>query len=418
VEPLLFAEHPQYWYETLRVLGHSAYGGSEIGEVVATSTRITPGDHDSWYGEWFATADRVAAEARDSQERGHHVSAREGFLRASNYYRNADFFLHGNPRDERIAHSYHRGVETFRTAIALDAPSGSTPPVTPVRIPFEGRHLSGYFYRAQGVEGRRPAILMHNGFDGSVEEMHFFGAAAAAERGFHVLSFDGPGQPSAIHDHGMRFRPDWENVVGPVIDHLLAAYDDIVDANRIALLGVSLGGVLAPRAAAFDQRIAAVVCNDGIYDALSAITSILGTTRDELESRWTDPTLAAEIDAAAAKDTTLAWALDHGRWVMGGTDSADFVRKYADYHLLDGVAERITCPVLVCEATDDLFFAGDAAESQPSVLMRRLTGPATHMTFTRSEGGAAHCHVGAQRLAAGRMIDWLAKALTGSDGTR
>ncbi|MEV4236907.1 MULTISPECIES: alpha/beta fold hydrolase [unclassified Nocardia] len=103
---------------------------------------------------------------------------------------------------------------------------------------------------------------MHNGFDGTVEEMHFFGAVAAVERGYHVLSFDGPGQPGTRHHQGLAFRPDWENVVGPVLDYVAARPE--VDADRIALFGVSMGGVLAPRAAAFDQRVAALIAVDGI----------------------------------------------------------------------------------------------------------------------------------------------------------
>ncbi|MFC7643421.1 hypothetical protein ACFQX6_23300 [Streptosporangium lutulentum] len=74
--------------------------------------------------------------------------------------------------------------------------------------------------------------MMHNGFDGSAEEMHFVGAAALVERGYHVLTFDGPGQPGPMHREGLVFRPDWENVVGPVLDHLLTLPRSIRSASR------------------------------------------------------------------------------------------------------------------------------------------------------------------------------------------
>lgn len=412
---MLFADHPQYWFETLRMLGHSSYGGSEVGEVLATSAKITAGDNDSWHDAWLRTADHVARRARRDAGLGRLVSARDGLLRASNYYRNADFFLHADPHDPRIAHAYRLGVECFEAAIAIPRPfeDAEASSIAPVRIPYEGRTLRGYFYRAAANPGEtRPTIVMHNGFDGSAEEMHFFGAEAAAERGFHVLTFDGPGQPAAMHDHALPFRPDWENVVGPVLDYLLAEHGAIVDADRIALYGVSLGGVLAPRAAAFDRRIAAVVCNDGVYDALDAVEALVGLTRAQMEERWHDPGFNAEVEEAAAKQPTLRWALDHGLWVMDAADPAEFVRTYAQYQLLDGVAERITCPVLVGEAASDLFFAGDEGSlSQPRQLMAHLSAPATLMTFTGAEGADAHCHVGAQRLAAGRMFDWLADVL-------
>ncbi|MEU7243333.1 alpha/beta hydrolase family protein, partial [Streptomyces sparsogenes] len=143
----------------------------------------------------------------------HPVSARDGLLRASTYYRAAEFFLHGDPRDPRIDHAYQRGVACFRDAIA------HLPGITPVEIRYEDAKLHGYFYRAAG-EGPKPTLVMHNGFDCAAEELHFFGAVSGQERGYHVLTFDGPGQPAAIHRDGLVFRPDCENVVGPVLDFL------------------------------------------------------------------------------------------------------------------------------------------------------------------------------------------------------
>ena len=62
----------------------------------------------------------------------------------------------------------------------------------------------------------------------------------------------------------MPFRVDWEAVVTPVVDFALTLPG--VDPQKIALMGVSMGGVLAPRAAAFEKRISALVANDGLYD--------------------------------------------------------------------------------------------------------------------------------------------------------
>src|SRR6201996_5407243 len=97
-----FPDNIQFWYETKRAFGASSYGASEFGEVMATVSRITSGNADSWYTEWNATAERVEAEARGQLARGHRVSARDGFLRATTYYRGSEFFLHGNPDDPRI----------------------------------------------------------------------------------------------------------------------------------------------------------------------------------------------------------------------------------------------------------------------------------------------------------------------------
>ncbi|MFD9637561.1 alpha/beta hydrolase family protein, partial [Streptomyces violascens] len=260
MKQILFPNNIQFWYETLRSMSHIAYGGADFGEVLSTAERITEGDFGSWYTEWAATADRVAGEAETALKAGHRVSARDGFLRASNYYRSAEFFLHGHPCDPRHDDAYDRSVECFKAAAALY----TTPRIEPVEIPYEHTTLPGYLYRVDDSGAPRPTLIMHNGFDGTAEEMHFFGAIAAVERGYNVLLFDGPGMPGPRHHQGLVFRPDWENVITPVIDFAETIPD--IDDTRIALLGLSMGGILAPRAAAFEHRLAAVIAVDGLYE--------------------------------------------------------------------------------------------------------------------------------------------------------
>ncbi|WP_410623695.1 alpha/beta hydrolase family protein [Amycolatopsis sp. cmx-8-4] len=396
MKQLMFTEDPQFWFETLRLFGHAAYGGSDFGEVLAAASTVTPGDYDSWHDAYRALADRLYAEAADASP----VTARDLLLRASTYYFSADFFLHGDPADPRIAAAYERSVECFRRAGVAE----------PVEIPYDGTVLQGYFYRAPGA-GPKPVLVMHSGFDGSAEELHFFGAASGAERGYHVLTFDGPGQPGAMHRDKLVFRPDWEHVVTPVVDFVLGL--DGVDPARIALLGVSLGGELAPRAAAFEPRLAAVIAVDGVYDAGSAVTSMLPWDRDEIVRRANaehDEEFDALLAAGRQASSTLRWACDHGRYVLGAATDREFVAKYLEYTLDGGIAEKIACPTLICEAADDLFFAGET-ETEPRRLYEHVTAPKTLLTFTAEEGADAHCHVGAQRLATGRVYDWLDRTL-------
>ncbi|MGW8328614.1 alpha/beta hydrolase family protein [Streptomyces sp. NPDC055897] len=398
MKPLLFPENPQFWYETLRSMSHIAYGGADFGEVVSTSERIKEGDYDSWHDEWLATADRVAAEAQRALDAGHRVSARDGFLRASNYYRSAEFFLHGNPCDPRHDHAYDRSVACFQSAAAL-----FTPTIEPVRIPYEDTTLPGYLYRADTSGEPRPTIIMHNGFDGTAEEMHFSGAMAGVERGYTVLVFDGPGQPGPRHHEGLVFRPDWENVIGPVVD--FAENLPEVDNSRIALLGASMGGVLAPRAAAFEHRLAALVTIDGVYDLGATTTRFVPGDRAEAELRLradSDPQLDAHLAQLMTENATSRWAMNHGMYVMGVDTPRAFSASYLDYHVRDGIAELIQCPTLVCDAAEDEFFKG-----QPQDLYDHLTCPKTLMLFTPEEGAGAHCHPGAMRTAMARIHNWL-----------
>ena len=209
---LLFPDDTQFWYETLRALGHTAYGGADFGEVVTTAARISAGLYDSWYEQWAATAERVEAEARAQLAAGHPVSARDGLLRAATYWRSAEFFTRDADPDPRGRAAYEASVGCFADAAALMSPA-----VTPVSIPFEGTALPGYLYAPPGG-GPAATLIMHGGFDGWAEELHHCGALAAQERGYTVITFDGPGQPGPHYRDGLVFRPDWESVVSTVID--------------------------------------------------------------------------------------------------------------------------------------------------------------------------------------------------------
>lgn len=394
----LFEKDPTFWYETLRSFGHIAYGGADFGEVVATASRIVSGDYDSWHEQWLLTADRVAERALRSRAGGHRVSARDAFLRASNYYRNAEFFLHANPDDPRIAHSYHASVDSFRQATHL-----MDGEVTAVSIPYDDTTLPGYFYR--GGPGRRPLVLMHNGFDGSAEEMHFVAAAALVERGYHVLSFDGPGQPGPIHDQALAFRPDWEHVLTQVVDFAISKR--AVDESKIALLGYSMGGLLAPRAAAYEPRIAALIAVDGVVD-MGALMLRPGSSRTEVRDALRhDPAMANMLTDLANSDPSIRWALGHGPWAMGTTSPTEFAARLFDFQLEEGVVEQIACPTLICSgANDDLF------DGQPAALYDRLTCPKTFMEFTDELGADAHCQAGAARLMVSAVSDWLDDTLS------
>jgi pimeloyl-ACP methyl ester carboxylesterase len=394
-----FPDNIQFWYEAKRAFGASSYGASEFGEVLATVNRITSGDNDSWYNEWNATAERVFAEAQSQRNAGHHISARDSYLRATTYFRASEFFLHGNPDDPRIYRAYGKSIEAYKACCAL-----YDPPILPVEIPYENTTLPGYFHRVDESGARRPLFIMHSGFDGSAEELHGEGARAGIERGYNVLTFDGPGQYGPVHRERLPFRPDWEKVVTPVIDYALALPG--VDPEKIALMGISMGGVLAPRAAAFEKRIAALIANDGIYDfGAPQMASVPPAQREAFIAALNQkdaPELDRMLEEGMSKSPTSRWAGEHGKFVMGELTMHATFAKTLKFNLRGGIAEKISCPTLVLEAEDDMFFKG-----QPEELYEHLTCPKTLMKFTVEEGAGAHCQVGAHRLAFARIYDWI-----------
>jgi hypothetical protein len=270
----LFPDDAEFWYETPGMLGADEYGAGSFGEVLAICRQIKAGDYDSRYDAWNAAADGLAGEADGQLARGHKVGARDNYLRAANNYRSSEFFLHATPKDPSVVRAYGRQIKTYKAAARL-----FDVPVEPVEIPYEATSLPGYFHRVDQSDRPRPLLIMHTGFDGSAEEKHWSGAGAAVARGYNVLAFDGPGQSGPLHREDLPFRLDWEKVVTPVVDYALKQTG--VDLSRIALLGSSMGGELAPRAAAFEHRIAACIANDGLYDFAAAFLSMIPPAQNE-----------------------------------------------------------------------------------------------------------------------------------------
>ncbi|WP_214035824.1 alpha/beta hydrolase, partial [Methanospirillum sp.] len=251
-------DDPEFDFELKRTLSSMYSGGSDLGEVIATASRIRPLNYENWHVEWTRTADHFKNVGDTAFEHGHLVSAHDAWLRAQTYYRTAEFFLHRNPDDPRILTSWKNSVDTFRAAMELDPVH-----MEMVRIPYENTTLPGYFYSGDESKKKKPLLVIQTGYDGTQEEL-YFNALEGVKRGYNVLTFEGPGQGEVIRVQKIPFRYDWENVVGPVLDYAMTRQD--VDPERIGMWGISMGGYFVPRAAAFDHRIRAVIADSAIYD--------------------------------------------------------------------------------------------------------------------------------------------------------
>lgn len=255
-------------FEALGAAGYSNYGGADLGEVLVTCRQIPEGDENAWAAQWSATAARIEGIGRDAMAAGHRVSAREALLRASNYYRVTDFYWRTNPAAGAESARWNSASErAFADAAALlDAPARA------VRIPYEDTTLPGYVFLVDDSGTPRPTVIFHGGYDSTLEESYPAVAVGALRRGYNVIAFDGPGQGSVVREQGLYFRPDWEAVVTPVVDLALTLPE--ADPERLVLLGMSLGGYLAARAAAFEHRLAACILYDGVWDVHEPIAGV------------------------------------------------------------------------------------------------------------------------------------------------
>jgi hypothetical protein len=392
-------------FETLRALGYTPYGGADIGEVTSTASRIPDGDKTAWYCEWRALAERIHADADRSAAEGHPVSARESYLRASNYYRMCEFYLRAGPaNDPEVREVGQLSVDSFARAARLMNPAPQR-----VRFPYEDTTLPGWWIPADlgtshpaggDPDGPRPTLLFHGGFDSTEEELYFAGGAAAARRGYHVLAFAGPGQGSALRDQKLLFRPDWGAVVTPAVDWLLARPD--VDRSRIALMGMSFGGLLAPRAAATEHRVAALIAYDGLYSFDDGVRQLVGPEIMKLigDGLETSDTKASALirEITGSRTRTFGPALQWATWVFGEGSPAAALRAFAPY-TLEGYAPLVTCPTLVLDGEND--------PADSSRLYEALRCQKTYHLFPAAEGGGEHCQVGSVSRLHQVVFDWL-----------
>lgn len=387
--------------QLMRAIGAAPYGGADIGEAIAAARTIDGTDLDSWYDAWVALGDRVTALATEAAIAGHTETARLAHWRASSYYRTAGVMLMGPGPDARWTESTHRQREAFRAGAALMA----QPPEL-LSIPYESTTLPGYFYRAapDGESGRGATVILTGGYDGTAEELYFYNAAAALTRGYHVLAFDGPGQGAALADQGLVLRPDWENVVGPVLDYALSRED--VDPDRVALIGASLGAHLAPRAASADHRVAACIADCGVFDMYQGFLQRLpGPVRGGFADGNREAVAAVrEMLDSTVNKPTAGWSLRRGMQVHGVATPLEYVEATKPYSLA-GRAAEIRCPTFVCNGEHD-----DISASAPE-LVAELTCQHEFVTFTAAEGAGDHCESTARTLFHARAFDWLDSVL-------
>ena len=389
-------KEPLFNAQFLRTVGHTGAGGADIGECYAVVPAIRAEDAQSWYRAWTGLAERVEAQAEVSLAAGHAVSAAQGLLRASNYYRAAYVFMMQPDPDARLVAAYRSQRSAFERATQLQPAWARV-----VRIPFEIRDLHGYFFTALHPEPR-PVLIITGGYDSTAEEAYFYSGPAALARGYHVVTYDGPGQGAALIEDGQVFRPDWENVLAPVIEWVKSQPG--VDAMRIAQLGVSFGGYLAPRAASALHSLAATVADPGQLSLLEEVRARLPAflarqlpDGNKLLLRLIGGTLNRRL-----KHLTQGWALRRGLWVHGLRTPMDYLRLTQQYAT---AAARITCPTLICSAE------GDEIGATADQLYAQLRAPKARMRFTVAEGAGGHCETLGRSMFNARVFDWLDNTL-------
>lgn len=387
----------QYSFQAIRALDKAPSGGADIGECLKTLYRIKEGDDEGWYREWHKTAEEREKTAERFLASGHKISARQEYFRASNYYRTAEFFLHTNTKDPRILSTWRKSRDCFQKGALL-----SHAPIKTVEIPFEGTALPGYMCLVDNSGKKRPLLIIHTGFDGTGEELYFDVAYYALQRGYNCLIFEGPGQGRVIREQGIPFRYNWETVVTPVVD--FAIKQPVVDAEKIALMGISFGGYLAPRAVAFEHRIRLCIANGGVYE-FPGISRPDEVGYRELEDSENARNYDQGVYVEMKKNPSIRWAVSNGMFTFKANSPSEWLKMTKPY-TLKNIADRIKCPMLIVDSEEDKDLPGQAKK-----LYDVLAYPKEFMLFTKDEGAEEHCQIGSRVISNERILDWLDDAM-------
>ena len=359
----------------INMLGSAPYGGSEIGELDRIGRLLkgkAPEDDQAWFDACNTVADTVTAFANERSQSGHRYSAAAAYLRAANYYQMAERFR--TPKDAAALASYKRGVDCFHRYI-----DETDLKIEIVEIPFEGASLPGYFVHAQNSsEGRKPCVVYFDGLDVTKEIQFMRGVPELIKRGISCLIMDGPGTGEAIRFRGMVLRHDYEKAGSACMDWLETRAD--VDAKRVGVVAISLGGYYSPRMASLEPRFAACIAWGAIWDYYA--------------------TWKKRIDASFK--TSLSVPGHHITWILG-VDTVEQALEKLEPFRLDGVVQQMRCPFLIVHGADD--------EQVPLVDAQSLYAASgspdkTLRVFTAEEGGAQHCQRDYLTKVVAVMWDW------------
>lgn len=394
---------PEMEFQLLRGLGAANYGGAALGELLMAAHKIRhlmasqPGNgHDAaacWVRVHADLGRQVEMRGHGALDGDHHVSARDHFLRASMYYRAAEFYC------DPYTAAHRRWGLASRASFILGARLLDTP-VQLVEIPYEQVGIPAYFFQpADHTTSPRKTLIVNTGFDGSAEDLYFHTGRAALERGYNILLIDGPGQTGMTRLHPeVKFRPDWETPIRAVVDWL--AREPSVDMDRLGLYGISLGGYFATRAACFEPRIRALAVNSPIVDLkayeLGFFPAETADDPPELRREWLPHIPRSELPDGLRSLLKVAF-------FRFGIDSLhDWVALLDAYQTTDYLAQ-ITVPCL------SMVGEGEGGEPllQARIFCDGVGGPVTEYVFRYDDGADGHCQTANLPLSSSVLYDWM-----------
>jgi len=359
----------QFDFQINRIL---TYGDKacDINELKSASVKIT--DFNSWYLTW-----KQLGEIAESDNRS---------LHAAYYYRLAEFFLTQSAEKQEM---YKRSITNFHKIILADSS------LKIEYIPYENTSMKTFIFRSENAVGN---LVVFGGYDSFIEEF-YLPVKELFESRYNIYLFEGAGQGETLKK-GLTFEPYWEKPMKAMLDFF--------NLDNVCVIGISWGGYLALRAAAFEKRITKVVAYDVLYDGFDCMTSpfpkaikIFMRFLFQIKAK---SIINAILNKVKRKKLIVNWAISHGQYITGEKTPYDFY-VHLKKHTLKDIMDKIKCDVLLLAGEKDHYIPNSHFYILKNGIINAKS--VTGKMFTVAEGGAEHCQIGNHRLAIDYILNWL-----------
>ncbi|MBS4036462.1 MAG: alpha/beta fold hydrolase [Ignavibacterium sp.] len=349
------------WYS----LGYTSYE-----DLVDVGNRIK--SFTDWKREMISLADKSIA--------------KNEFLSAAFYYRAAEFYLLDEVPEKELL--YEKFSNFFYQTIQNDN-------VDRFLIPYQEVFLPAL--RIIPENKSKGTILIHGGFDSFIEEfysiMRYF-----SFQGYEVVAFEGPGQGYARRKYELALELDWEKPVKAVLDHF--------KLENVTILGISMGGWLCIRAAAFEPRITKVIATGHAIDYMKSMGPFVRWIH-----LWTMKHFHNFMDKMAtkkflkAKDSIPYWMIKHLMYITKKTKPLDALETYINMNDVNIHSELVKQDVLLLLGNKDHFIPPKMLKMQEQALVNAKS--VTTKLFSKEEHAENHCQTGNIGFSLDIMIRWI-----------
>ncbi|MFY9152972.1 MAG: alpha/beta fold hydrolase [Prolixibacteraceae bacterium] len=346
-----------------------ALGYARFEDLKSAGTRIN--SFKDWKREMLFQAKKAYSEER--------------LLNAAFYFRAAEFYIKSTDPEKNIL--YSKFTDLFYQVFSKDG-------IEKYSVPYNGTLLPAI--KIKSASEKKGTIVIHGGFDSFMEEfysmMRYF-----SNHGYEVIGFEGPGQGAALRRNGLPISYEWEKPVKAVLDYF--------DLDDVTLLGLSMGGWLCLRAAAFESRINRVIANGHAIDYMKSMPSFM-----RIIHLWFMTHFRSSMNKMAEwkferREGMASWMVDQLKFITQKSKPLDAMGLYLDLNDRNIKSELVKQDVLILSGSKDHFVPSKMHDMQLKALVNAKS--VTGRIFTESDQAQNHCQIGNIELSLRTMLEWI-----------